>query len=261
MKKFTSKIALIPITAGLALALAGCNGASTTPDQSSISTTAAGSAEVAAETTTTDTIVVPEASDIFPRALEAMQSASSAALIGDLTRGSEAMTLKLSGTRDGSNTLAEVTAEGSTIQILNVGGAGYLKADKSFFSQQAGEDAAKMIDLVAGDKWISVSDTSQFGDFSVGSLIDSFGEDGLKEADLAKIEPGVIEDVNGVKAFKYSDDETDMWFAAEGEPFLLKMSSDGTAGDDAGTMTFSDWNAVPLHAAPDSSETVTIPGL
>ncbi|QXQ11418.1 hypothetical protein [Paeniglutamicibacter sp. Y32M11] len=211
MKTFTNKIALIPITAGLALALAGCNGASQAPDQSSISTTTTGSGDAAAEA---PTIVAPEASDIFPRALEAMQSASSAALIGDLTRGSETMNLKLSGTRDGSNTLAEVTTEGATVQILNVGGTGYLKADKSFFSQQAGEDAAKMIDLVAGDKWISVSDTSQFGDFSVGSLIDSFGEDGLQEADLAKIEPGALEDVNGVKAFKYSDDETDMWFAA-----------------------------------------------
>lgn len=257
MNAFRNKAILLPTTAGLLLALAGCGGAAQAPSP----TQAAGSATTQAAPTSAAAPTVPEAREIFSKVTETVKSATSVAIAGDLTRDSENMKIKISGTRDGSNSLAEVSMKGGTSTLLTADGVTYLKADKEFFVQIAGQEAADAVESLVGGKWIAVTDASKFGNFSIASLLDSFGAEGLEESGFGTITEKSIVDLNGTKAFKYTAPEAIVWIAAEGDPYLLQMQPQDSTGKDSGTLTFSDWNAVAPHTAPSMEETVSIPGL
>ncbi len=178
-----------------------------------------------------------------------------------MSRGSESVKMKLSGNKDGSNTKANITTKDGTLELLSIDGANYMKADKKFLAKTAGKEAAGMLATMVGDKWISVKDASQFGNFNLGSLLDSLGTDSMVSVEAPKVTAKSLEDLNGVKTFKYVGDETDFWIAAEGEPYLLKIEATGSASAGTGNMTFSDWNAVAPHKAPATAEVISVPGL
>lgn len=253
MKTFKNGAMLLSATAGVLLALTGCSAAAEQP--SGASSAGAEAAPVQAE------IVVPEAKEIFPKTSAAIEKATSAAMVGDLTNGSQKADLELSGTMDGTNSRAKVSLDGSTIELLTVNKVTYMKADKAFFEKAAGAEAAKMLDSVSGDKWISTKNASQFGDFKIGSLLESMGTEELGTKEAAKITEKSLTDLNGAKAFKYSGGDTTFWIAAEGEPHLLQIEGTGSASDGAGTMTFTEWNAVKPYEAPAKSDVVSVPGL
>ena len=253
MKNLKSGALLLTASAGVLLALTGCSAAS---DKPADTTTA--QAEKSPEAAP---ITVPEATEVFPKMVATLDKAASVTLEGDISSGSDSAKVMISGNKDGSNSKAKVTTKDGTIEVLSVDGTSYLKADEEFFTKTAGKEAAGMLTALAGDKWISVKDASQFGDFNLGSMIDSIGKDKLVNTEAPKVTAKSLEDLNGVKAFKYVGDETDLWIAAEGEPYLLKIESTGAAANGSGTMTFKDWNAVAPHTAPAQAEIVSIPGM
>lgn len=257
MNAFRNKVILLPMTAGLLLAMAGCGGAAQSPSP----THAAGSATAQTALTTPAPATVPDAKEIFPKVTETVKSATSVSIAGDMSRGAESMKLKISGTRDGSNSLAEITMKGATSTLLTADGVTFLKADKEFFTQNVGQESADAIESLVGGKWITVTDATKFGTFSIASLLDSFGTEGLAEADFGTITDQSIVDLKGTKAFRYTSQEAIVWIAAEGDPFLLQMQPQGSASQDTGTMTFSEWNSVALQTAPAEDETISIPGL
>ena len=242
MNAFRNKVILLPMTAGLLLAMAGCGGAAQSPSP----THAAGSATTQAALTTPAPATVPDAKEIFPKVTETVKSATSVSIAGDMSRGAESMKLKISGTRDGSNSLAEITMKGATSTLLTADGVTFLKADKEFFTQNVGQESADAIESLVGGKWITVTDATKFGTFSIASLLDSFGTEGLAEADFGTITDQSIVDLKGTKAFKYALQEAIVWIAAEGDPFLLQMQPQGSASQDTGTTIFSEWNSVAL---------------
>jgi hypothetical protein len=256
MNAFRNKAILLPMTAGLLLALAGCGGAAQAPSPTPV----AGSATTQAAPTSA-AATVPDAKDIFPKVTETVKSATSVSIAGDMSRGSESIKLKISGTRDGSNSLAEITMKGATSTLLTADGVTFLKADKEFFTQNVGQESADAIESLVGGKWIAVTDATMFGKFSIASLLDSFGAEGLEKSDFGTITDKSIVDLNGTKAFKYTAEEAILWIAAEGDPYLLQMQPQGSANQDTGTMTFSEWNSVALQTAPAKDETISIPGL
>ncbi|ALV46539.1 hypothetical protein MB46_14600 [Arthrobacter alpinus] len=257
MNAFRNKAILLPMTAGLLLALAGCSGAT----QASPPTHVAGSATTQAAPTTPAPATAPDAKEIFPKVTETVKSATSVSIAGDMSRGAESIKLKISGTRDGSNSLAEITMKGATSTLLTADGVTFLKADKEFFTQNVGQESADAIESLIGGKWITVTDAAMFGKFSIASLLDSFSAEGLEKSDFGKIADKSIVDLNGTKAFKYTAEEAILWIAAEGDPYLLQMQPQGSSSQDTGTMTFSEWNSVALQTAPAQDETISIPGL
>ncbi|MBB2996256.1 hypothetical protein [Paeniglutamicibacter cryotolerans] len=262
MNTLKNKTLLLPVTASLLLALAGCGGAqeaptpTATPTQESETT-----ATQAAPATPVEALIAPEAKEIFPKVSAALRSATSVSIDADMTRGSESAKVKLSGTRDGSNSRAQITRDGATVELLTADGGSYVKADQKFFTQNVGKDAAKMVDSLAHGKWISVKDTSQFGDLSIGTLLESLGAEDIKESDLGKMTGKSVVDLNGAKAFKYTAKKGILWIAAEGDPYLLQMEPKDSTGKDSGTVSFAEWNAVKPHTAPSKAETVAVPGL
>jgi hypothetical protein len=253
MKNFKNSTMLLSATAGVLLALTGCSAPAEQPAGASNANVENAPAEAE--------IVVPEASEIFPKTSAAIEKATSAAMVGDLVNGSQKAKLDLSGTIDGSNTRAKVSMGGGNIEVLTVNKVAYMKADKAFFEKAAGAEAAKMLDSVAADKWISTKNASQFGDFKIGSLLESMGTEELGTKEAGKITDKSLTDLDGVKAFKYTGGDTSFWIAAEGEPYLLQVEGTGSASEGAGTMTFSQWNTVKPYEAPAKSEVVSVPGL
>lgn len=248
MKTFKNSTMLLSATAGVLLALTGCSAGAEQP-------AAAEKAPVQAE------IVVPEAKEIFPKTSATIDKASSATIVADLSNGSQKGKFELSGTVDGSNSRAKMSQGDATIEILTVDSVAYMKPNKAFLTERAGAEAAKMLDSVAADKWISTKNAGQFGEFKIASLLESMGTDELGTKEAAKITKKALTDLNGAKAFKYTGGDSIFWIAAEGEPHLLKLEGTGSASDGAGTMTFSEWNSVKPHEAPAKSDVVSVPGL
>lgn len=256
MNAFRNKVILLPMTAGLLLAMAGCGGAAQSPSP----THAAGSA-TAQTAPTSAARTVPDAKEIFPKVTETVKSATSVSIAGDISRDGDTVKIKVSGTRDGSNSLAEVTNNGAKSTMLAADGGNYLKADREFLSQNVGQETAGSVAALVGDKWIVITDASQFGNISIPTLLNSFSDKGLAEADFGTITDQSIVDLKGTKAFRYTSQEAIVWIAAEGDPFLLQMQPQGSASQDTGTMIFSEWNSVALQTAPAEDETISIPGL
>ena len=253
MKNLKSRALLLTATAGVLVALTGCSNAS---DKPAASTNA--EAENSPEAVQ---ITVPEATEVFPKTAATLDKATSVTLNGNISSGSESAKIMLSGNKEGSNSKATITTKDGTIELLTVEGGSYMKADKKFLAKTAGEEAAGMLATMAGDKWISIKDASQFGDFNLGSMLDSLGTEKMVSVEAPKVTAKSLEDLHGAKTFKYVGDETNFWIAAEGEPYLLKIESTGSTTDAAGTMTFSEWNAVAPHKAPADVEVISVPGL
>ncbi|MDN5754205.1 MAG: hypothetical protein ACTHWW_05415 [Arthrobacter sp.] len=206
---------------------------------------------------------VPDASEIFPKTTEAVKNAESVAINGDVVQDGKDLSIDISGTRDGSNSLAKATQDQGKVTILTVDETAYLKANKDFWNENAGEGAGEMLSSLAGDKWISVADPEEFNEFSVGSMLDSLLEEGPEDSDLEEYTDKSVEEVDGQEAYKYANGDKAFWVASEGEPYLLKVEgfSDEKDSDDGGAVTFSDWNDVDEHEAPSKDETMSIPGL
>lgn len=248
MKTFKSSTLLLAVAASASLAMAGC---STPAENPSASENAPAEQQ----------LQVPEASEILPRTAEVIKNATSVSMSGEITQAGEVIKLDLAGTNDGSNSRAAVSLDAGSFELLTVDNTAYLKADKAFFIENAGKEAAGMIDSLVGDKWISTSNASQFGDFNVGAMLKAMTSGDLEDFDSQKFTGSSLEDFAGVKAFKYTGDENDYWIAAEGEPYLLQVVGSDAKGTGSGSMGFSDWNTVSPFKAPAKSETVSIPGL
>ncbi|MDN6299149.1 MAG: hypothetical protein L0J68_02515 [Micrococcaceae bacterium] len=54
---------------------------------------------------------VPDASEIFPKTTEAVKNAESVAINGDVVQDGKDLSIDISGTRDGSNSLAKATQD------------------------------------------------------------------------------------------------------------------------------------------------------
>ncbi len=253
MKNFKNSTMLLSATAGVLLALTGCSAAVEQPAGATTAGSEAGPVEAE--------IVVPEAKEIFPKTSAAIKKATSATVVVDMTKGSKKGQVELSGTVDGTNSRMKMNQDDASIELLTVDNVSYMKPNKAFLTQTAGAEAAKKLNSVAADKWISTKNASQFGNVKIDSLLASMDTDELGTKEAAKITKKALGDLNGTKAFKYTGGDVTFWIAAEGEPHLLKLEGTGSGSDVVGSMTFSEWNAVKPHETPAKSDVVSVPGL
>lgn len=165
------------------------------------------------------------------------------------------------GTDSPSNTTSMVTSAPSS---LTIDSTTYLKADAAYWTKNGSAALAK----IASGKYVKLPAGSVAGldDFKVGPLMDQLFNDGTSSADKmsATVE---TTDVGGVPAYLMTTrngDGTKIYVTADGRARLLRAVSPkkhvGALDFGAGTLDFSEWDAVATISAPPVDQILQIPG-
>lgn len=238
---------IVPVVA--ALALAGC-GSSDSGD------TAGGSAGSPAKTT--EAPKKPSGAELVKQAKATALAAKSGRVVGSVTDEGKQMSIDLAGTLDGTNQALTMGMGGEgEATILTVGGKNYMTGDTTFWTTQAGAEAAKMLD----GKYVLVpaAEAKEMGDMKLKGLLDEiFAEDmSALESANSKVEETTVD---GQKAYTLSDrvggGGASMVVTADGKATLIKLTA---PKDEPGEMTFSEWNAAKPVAAPSADSIIEPP--
>jgi hypothetical protein len=199
--------------------------------------------------------VVPSAKVLYDQMRKNVAAATSVRIKGQVTTGGKKITIDIAGDRDGKNTRAVVNDGTGEVELLTTGGSTYIKADNAYWTKNASAAAAK----IAAGKYVKIPSASGTGDLKVGSLLDGAFTDLPLSGALQKVEST---DVDGTPAYLLADrlkpQSGQMYVTADGNANLLRIVS---AKGNAGTLDFSEWNAVPPVSPPPAGQLVKIPGL
>lgn len=199
------------------------------------------------------------ADKIVERAKKDMEGLDSVRVAGSVSTGGQEIELDMQ-----LNTDADCTGTlgfgGGTTELLGTGGSVWMKPDEAFWTSFAGDNAEKVMSLVA-DKWVVVPD----------------GEDGFAElCDLDELLDELItgdddtsysktgdDEIDGEKVLAIEskdDDGTSTGYVLVDEPhYLVKVEK--TEGDEPGAVTFSDFDESVDVQAPSDSEVVDLNSL
>jgi len=204
---------------------------------------------------TTTASDVPGAKALYDQMRKNVAVATSVRIKGQISTGGKKITIDIAGDRDGKNTRAVVNDGTGEVELLTTGGNTYIKADSAYWTKNSTAAAAK----IAAGKYVKVPSGMGTGDLKVGSLLDGAFTDLPLAGVLQKVEPT---DVDGTPAYLLADrlkpQSGQMYVTADGKSNLLRIVS---AKGDAGTLDFSQWNAVPPVSPPPADQLVKIPGL
>ena len=200
----------------------------------------------------------PGAGAVYKQARQSALAAKSGHVSGTVSEEGSSTSIDLRGAVDGSNQKVTFAAPAEgTFTLLTVGGKNWVQGDKKFWTTNA--DAATATQLTGKYVAVPASQAKDFGDTNLkGLLTEMFSDKSLSA--LESLATAVTEtDVNGIKAYVLQDKGTDdgqVFVTADGKAQLLKIVG---PKDDAGTLTFSEWDAVPPFSAPPASQVVTSP--
>jgi hypothetical protein len=241
----------------LSLALvAGC-GTSGDDDNDAGATTTEGSGSSTTEASKGDNGVADlSADEILKKSREALRSAGSVHVEGEVTEDEEGLGINLSISEKGSTGTLKVS--GNTVDLVVTSETVYMKGDESFYSSlgTGGPTAAK---LLAG-KWLSVdADSPQGKSFAQIGDFDAFVDDFLDPGEVAKGEAGTV---GGSAAIALEDNDKDdpaqLWVATEGEPYPLQINPKSS---DSEKITLSAFGEDVDVTPPPSDEVVSLEDL
>lgn len=249
------------VSVALVTLLSGCGGGSgsgkTTSGSAGSASSSSSESSSSSSSTTTDS-KAPAADKLFADMKTSAAAATSLRLAGNLSQGGKAMSIDISGTRDGSNQTALVTLDGGTATVLTVGGKDYVKADKTFWTAQGLGQVSDMV----GDKYLTSASmgNSMSAEFNIGKLLDEMFATEFTTIDSLNTNVEKA-DLDGVAAYKMTervggDDNTEIWVSADGQAHLLKIT--GMYENAPMTLTFSDWNTVPQFPAPPADQVMSV---
>ena len=199
--------------------------------------------------------VVPSPKVLYDQMRKNVAAASSVHIKGQVTTGGKKITIDIAGDRDGKNTKAKVSDGTGEVELLTTGGNTYIKADNAYWTKNASAAAAK----IAAGKYVKIPSGAGTGGLKVGSLLDGAFTDLPLSGTLQKVEST---DVDGTPAYLLADrlkpQSGQIYLTADGKANLLRIVS---AKTNAGTLDFSEWNAVPPVSPPPADQLVKIPGL
>jgi hypothetical protein len=143
-----------------------------------------------------------------------------------------------------------------TAQVAAKDGTSWFKPDAAFWKASAEDNADAIIEAV-GDRWVldSESNFQQFCD------LDSFF-DGVfkKDDDASEYKVNGTDEVDGKKVVKVDQTDTDGtatgYVLVDGKHYLVKIER--TAGDQPGTLEFSDFNEEFTVDAPSEDEVIDL---
>jgi hypothetical protein len=183
------------------------------------------------------------AAKILSTSISAAEKATSVHVSGTAPGGAR-LDLKLS--RDSTD--AVVTSGGTSLEIIHVKGAYYLKADAAFWTAAHVAAAATL----AG-KYVKVSSAAadQFKQFTdISTLFGSLKPSGT-------ISKGPTASVNGTKGVALVDSKNSsiLYVSMFDRPYPLQILQSGASG---GTVNFTDWNKPVSVAVPPKSQVVDL---
>jgi len=221
-----ARMLLVPLAAAAAL-LAGCT---TTP------------AVNATPTPTTNGLESLTADEILDKATDALTDAKSFRVSGKGESDGQALEVDL--TFAGDDAEGTITFDGLKVDVVQAGGAAYMKAGEEFWKTFLPAEAqALALPLVAG-KYVKVPSTE--------SIIPSI-EDLLKpEGSVTK---GEVTTVGGKPAIAVETTDGKLHVSLVGKPYPIDIVSD------EGTIEFSDIDKDVTIAAPPASEVFDISSL
>jgi hypothetical protein len=187
------------------------------------------------------------ADEIVAEATEAATSAESVHVKGG-TGGTNPLELDLYlvAGEGGEGTL---TANGLTFEMVRIGDKAYFKGDDAFWNQFGGGAA---VAALMRDKWlVAPADSGDLASFTPLTDLEQLFEELLGNHG-EPLEKGDETEVDGQPAIAVNDTEEDatLYVATEGEPFPLKVEK---TGEDAGEITFSEWNEEHELTAPEDA--------
>ncbi len=258
MSTLSSRVLALLTVAAIAVGTSACAGRSgpagsgSAPSGASATAASGGSA-----TTDAASEATPSVKELYARSRRSALAATSAHIKGTVTDGAEKVAMDIAGTVDGSNQRL-VMSIGSLgkITIITTGGKTYLKADKKFWTKNAGAAASSAF----SGMWVRMSSAqaSELGDTTISSLLkEMYSDDSLSVLDTltTKVETGTV---GGVPAYILTDriekaGELDV--TADGKALPLRII---TTGSDGGTLTFSQWDRVQRFSPPPAGQVITI---
>lgn len=190
------------------------------------------------------------AEDIVAAAQKAMGDLESVHLSGDIDSDGSTIALDLSLSTTGS-CAGDVTIDGGGLEVLQVDGEGWFKADDAFWQAQA-PDQAEAIIAAAGGKWVVDTD----GQFTSFCDLESFLEEVVSPDDENEFEKGDTTDVDGDEAIEITGDDSSAFIATDEPHYILKL--EGTAEGEEGSMTFSDFDEEIEVEAPAEDDIVDL---
>ncbi|MGP2437876.1 hypothetical protein [Streptomyces sp. JW3] len=182
------------------------------------------------------------AAQISEKSRLAMVGLKSFRVKGDMTSEGKEMTVDVVVAGKG-NCLGTFGVEGGTVRVRWLGGATYLKGDKAFWQQSAGEgsmsseQADALVEVIEG-RWLKESSAEE--EFPFCDTTTMFTKD-KTDSSLTR---GDDTEVDGTQAVtlkgKDGAETRSLVIAAQGEPYALKMITKG--GDEPQTVEFSAFN-------------------
>lgn len=234
----------VALAAAVALSLSGCGAINKTDN-----------AKKSAASVTSVAKALPSAEVVYDQMRKNVTAAKSVRIKGEITTEGKKMKIDIAGDRDGKNTRAVFNDGTVGAELLTVGANSYIKADAAYWAKYGSAAIAK----IAAGKYIKIPAGTGTGDLKVGSLLDGAFKDMPLGGALQKVE---ATDVDGTPAYLLADKLTpqdgQIYVSADGKARLLRIVS---AKANAGTLDFSEWDAVPLQSPPPADQLVKIPGL
>lgn len=188
------------------------------------------------------------ADDILAAAQKAMGDLESAHIDADITSEGSQLVMDLSLSNDG-NCEGSVSIDGGNLEVLQVDGEGWFKADAAFWEAQAPDEADQII-AAAGDKWIIDSD----GQFTSFCDLESFMKE-LATPEGDDLKKDGTDEVDGDDVVKLTSDEGTAFIATDGPHHILKIEA---GGEDEGDATLSAFDEEIEVEAPADDEVVDL---
>ncbi|AKU18401.1 hypothetical protein [Luteipulveratus mongoliensis] len=260
---------LVSIPLGVAI-LAGCGDAAPTvsgqatsgvqrPTGSTAEPSGATSASGAPTTSpSAGTEATHDPSQIMKTAKSSANNAKSAHVVGDVVDNGKTMNVDLRGQVQGKNQQATVkTQDDGTVSILTLGSDNYIKGDRTYWTKQ---NAPAATVALLTDKWVKApaNKSSSFEKFTLKSLLASTTKS-FDSSEINSVNTSVTElTLAGQSALKLAPrlatKSSSITVTADAKNLPLQVVSD------SGTVTYSEWDVVPMYAAPPASQQVQMPG-
>ncbi|MET9823967.1 MULTISPECIES: hypothetical protein [Streptomyces] len=205
------------------------------------------------------------ADDIAAKAVEATRQAKSMHVKGD-TRLEDGSTVTIDVSVDQEkNCEGTIGAGGTEADVRHTDATLYLRGDERYWRtalKQQPDAARKMVPELR-DKWVKMpaNDATTAGVCDKQGFVAAMDED---ESERRGMKRGSTTDVNGAKALELTKDASGgekltLYVATEGEPYLLKTTTEG--GKNPGSVTFGEYGETVDPEQPPAAETVDMKDL
>lgn len=197
---------------------------------------------------------------VAEKAVKATRDADSLRMKGQVREsGGQQMSVDLAVDSQ-KNCEGSVTQSGATAEIRHTKATLYVKGDEKYWQANLkGQPGAEKIVPKVADKWVKIpaQDDQLTGLCDKQGLLAAMDEDKSERKGMTKGETADVDGNEALKLTKKSGGKTlAMYVATHGEPYILKVTSEG--GDKPEGTTFGDFDEKVNPEQPAASETVDL---